>query len=227
MSARFEVLLNGERICVAGIDGEGVLSVGLDYVKRQDEDPELNLHVGGLGQYRSDDPRSQHVTWPTPESIGVGDEVTIRLIPPGEFDAPVGMTDHPASALDDPVFGRLEYSVDAWNGVAAISCPPFTSTHVHLRAGEEGPTDDQRSLFLEFTTRFEELWPSLAEALVRCHPDIRDQGALLQRLRSNLAIQMYGEPQTLEIVFSFTGDDGLACFVTLRDWEIAEISLAR
>ncbi|MFG0334820.1 MAG: hypothetical protein ACF8TS_15805 [Maioricimonas sp. JB049] len=226
MSARLEVLLNGERVCLAGIDGDGVLAVGLNYVKQPDEDARFDLHVGGLGRYRSDQPREQHVTWPTPETIGVGDELTIRLIPPGEFDSPSGMAEHPAAELDDPVFGHIAYSVDAWNGVVPVTCPPFTSTHVHLRAGEEGPTDSQRTLFQEFLTRFATLWPTLAEALVRCHPDISNSDELLQCLRSDLAIQMYGKPETLEIVFSFEDEENLACFVTLRNWEIAEISLA-
>ena len=33
MSTRFEILKNGERVCISGINGDGVLSVGLTYVK--------------------------------------------------------------------------------------------------------------------------------------------------------------------------------------------------
>ena len=32
MSTRFEILKNGERVCISGNNGDGVLSVGLTYV---------------------------------------------------------------------------------------------------------------------------------------------------------------------------------------------------
>ena len=79
MSVRFEVIFNGRRLCTAGIEGDGVLGVGLDRVKHSGQEPQYSLHVGGLGSFGPETGRQEHVSWPVPESIGIGDEITIRL----------------------------------------------------------------------------------------------------------------------------------------------------
>ena len=43
MSTRFEILKNGKRICISGINGDGVLSVGLSDVKRAGEESTHDL----------------------------------------------------------------------------------------------------------------------------------------------------------------------------------------
>jgi len=97
-SARFEVLLDGERLCVAGLDDRGVLGAVLSWVGRSpegirpevrerpdfDEDEWLKetitLSITGLksGTHES-------VEWHR-KAIEVGQEVTIRILPPGEND---------------------------------------------------------------------------------------------------------------------------------------------
>jgi hypothetical protein len=91
---RFEVMKNGESKCVAGIDGFGVLSVDVHWVLR---DPaykpnggtlrewckqELKYHVGGVRSVED-----QHVNWAFGD-LAPGDEVTIRILGPGDFDEP-------------------------------------------------------------------------------------------------------------------------------------------
>lgn len=91
---RFQVLVNGKQFCVAGVDGFGVVSAGLSWVRR---DPD---------QYARMKAESEP-TWSTSpeewarEAVGmvvtslpyfpwggrelsVGDEVTIRVLGPGE-----------------------------------------------------------------------------------------------------------------------------------------------
>jgi hypothetical protein len=73
----FEVSLNGERLCVAGIDGDGVLNAMVDHVKINARD-DLRLRVGGLVSATE-----EHLTW-AQAGLKVGDEVRVRIL---EFDS--------------------------------------------------------------------------------------------------------------------------------------------
>ena len=64
MSTRFEILKNGERVCISGINGDGVLSVGLTYVKHPGQDSTHDLQIGGLGMFDgSRDRQHQRRRW--------------------------------------------------------------------------------------------------------------------------------------------------------------------
>ena len=73
----FEVLLNGQRLCVAGA-GDGVLSAIVSSVPARNE---LRLEVGGLME-------QAHLTWPVPRGLAVGDEVIVRVVETQTPDAP-------------------------------------------------------------------------------------------------------------------------------------------
>lgn len=60
MSTRFEKLKNGERICISGINGDGVLSVGLTYVKHPGQEQSHDLQIGGLGFFDGSQDRRHH-----------------------------------------------------------------------------------------------------------------------------------------------------------------------
>lgn len=99
---RFQVLINGRRACVSGMDGYGVLSVVLSRVKRNPKAyPGKNKHphkmtkaewsresiefsVGGL-----DSIADQHLHW-LRRDLRIGDEVAIKLLAAGQYDAPKG-----------------------------------------------------------------------------------------------------------------------------------------
>ena len=74
MSAQFEILRNGERVCISGIDGDGVLSVSLNYVKHPGQDGTRDMRIGGLGFYDGSQDRQHHAGWPAP-AIVIGDEI--------------------------------------------------------------------------------------------------------------------------------------------------------
>lgn len=87
----FEVTINGEKMCRAGVEDYGVISAIFSYVKarpqantentnNRDSD-EPNLHVGGLVN-------DTHLDW-LDGILEVGDEVTIRVIEADHADAPV------------------------------------------------------------------------------------------------------------------------------------------
>jgi hypothetical protein len=97
---RFQVLVNGAVRGTAGLESVGVLSFILDWVRR---DPaaaprkarkhpdfqeaewvgnKIRVHLGGLDSAAGED-----FEWFRGE-LQVGDEVTVRVLAPGEFDMP-------------------------------------------------------------------------------------------------------------------------------------------
>ena len=76
----YEVSVNGERRCLAGVGARGVLSAILHWVNH--EGSESNLRVGGL---RSD--LAEHVTW-LAQGLKVGDQVSVRVLEAEQVDSP-------------------------------------------------------------------------------------------------------------------------------------------
>jgi hypothetical protein len=99
---RFEVFINGRRACISGIEGYGVLDVILTRVKRnpeaypgKDKHPlklskaawsreHIDVSVGGL-----DSTTDEYLHW-LRRNLGIGDEIWIKLLPPGKCDSPKG-----------------------------------------------------------------------------------------------------------------------------------------
>src|SRR3954447_17892356 len=78
----FEVFLNGERLCLAGIAGNCVLSVMITHVKRTVDRDEVGFRVGGLV---SD--IDEHVDWAKAQ-LSTDDEVLVRIIDSDSADEP-------------------------------------------------------------------------------------------------------------------------------------------
>ena len=226
MSTRFEILKNGERVCICGINGDGVLSVGLDYVKRSGEESSHDLRIGGLGLFDGSLDRQHHADWPTPD-VATGDEITIRILPAGDFDNPEGMTGSPRKTIDDPDFGQLNYYVDSWDADIPFETALIETAHIHLRADDSGPTANQRESVNELKYQYSDIWPEICAALVKCHPEIGTTDELSSRLVPHIGINMYDDSDTIEITYSVDGDPEFrSYFVTLRNWHIAEVCLA-
>lgn len=77
----FEVYLNGERLCTAGIGDDGVLNAMVNHVKGHGHD-EVFLRVGGLVS-----PTKEHVNWKGLH-LKAGDEVRVRITDSDEVDEP-------------------------------------------------------------------------------------------------------------------------------------------
>ena len=79
----FEVSINGERLCLAAIEHDGVLDLSLVHSVRAGTDiPPFWLSVGGLT-------KGEHVTWVTGEQhklLKLGDTLQVRLIETDEAD---------------------------------------------------------------------------------------------------------------------------------------------
>jgi hypothetical protein len=79
----FEIRLNGEKLCLAGIGDDGVLSAIVNWVTgRQAAD--LFLHVGGLVSSAD-----EHVAWIKQKKLSVGDSVEIKIVEASSVDVPV------------------------------------------------------------------------------------------------------------------------------------------
>ena len=83
----FEVLVNGIKACVAGLDGLGVLTAILSWAHRVPQSDgttsgeyptqELTLEIGGLQSTRANQP-DEHMSW-LRSHLKVGDTVTINV----------------------------------------------------------------------------------------------------------------------------------------------------
>lgn len=80
----FEVYVNNERLCLAGVNDQSVLTAIIDYVGKvgKKNDERLHLHVGGLVI-----PQEEHVRWRERE-LAVGDEIRVRILDSDKVDTP-------------------------------------------------------------------------------------------------------------------------------------------
>ncbi len=164
--------------------------------------------------------------WPSPK-VTTGDEITIRILPAGDYDEPHGMTSSPRQTVDDPDFGQMSYYIDAWDADIPFDSAPIESAHIHIRADDSSPSQHQRDLIVELRARHSKLWPDICTALVKCHPEIKTSVELSSRLMDHVGINLYDDSNTIEITYRVEGDPEFrGYFVTLRDWEIAEVCIA-
>jgi hypothetical protein len=101
---RFEILINGRRACVAGVDTYGVLNVILSRVKRSPlrfpKQPgghtkrswsreQLDVYVGALEINGEDERNDRHLSW-LRRRIKLGDKILVRVLPAGRVSKPKG-----------------------------------------------------------------------------------------------------------------------------------------
>ena len=77
----FEIHLNGKRLCLAGIDGDCVLTVIVNHVVGDGRN-ELRLHIGGLISATE-----EHVRWKAPH-LRLGDKMALRIVETDRVDKP-------------------------------------------------------------------------------------------------------------------------------------------
>jgi len=98
-NTRFQLEVNGESVCIAGVEGFGVLSAVVHWVKRDPSrfNPEKNPHssveqfcseeidieLGGLDSNPQADARP--LVWHR-RALKAGDVVTLRILEPGSID---------------------------------------------------------------------------------------------------------------------------------------------
>ncbi len=140
-----------------------------------------------------------------------------------------------SKTIEDPDFGSLKLCVDSWDGLAPFAFEPANTTHfsVHILAPVSGPTSAQQALYREFKSHYDQLWPSIAEALVKC----ADDGSTIDELCGCLdptvglyMIEEFDDPSLaeFELVYDLSRPDeeGRSCFVRLRPWVVIDAVMA-
>jgi hypothetical protein len=79
-----KVYLHGEKVCLAGIGDDGVLSAIVNPVGGGRRPADLFLHVGGLVT-----PTQEHVEWVRQKPLGIGDEIRVKIVDEASVDAPI------------------------------------------------------------------------------------------------------------------------------------------
>jgi hypothetical protein len=67
--------------------------------------------------------------------------------------------------MNDKILGKIEHHIDSWIGEISWKFPCSGTENIRFtfRADETGLTDEQRALFMELTSRYESLWPAVAQ----------------------------------------------------------------
>ena len=78
----FEVFINHKRLCVAGIEDDGVLTAIVTFATKKGVRDDLELHVGGLIS-----PIRENVTWSN-KPLNVGDEIRVKIVDTDITDSP-------------------------------------------------------------------------------------------------------------------------------------------
>lgn len=88
----FNVSLNGNKLCLAGVGEHGVLSAIISWVAG-DRGEDLFIHVGGLAN-------EEHIDWVKRKRLQVGDKIRIEVVESRSVGEPVRRRrNHPAETL--------------------------------------------------------------------------------------------------------------------------------
>ena len=87
----------------------------------------------------------------------------------------------------DPEFGSLRFCVDSWDGLTPFAFEPGHTTHfaVHVLAPESGPTSAQQAVYRDLKSHYGELWPAIAQTLVKCFDGVSTSCANISIPSSN------------------------------------------
>jgi hypothetical protein len=77
------VSVNGQRVGTIGVGDSGVVSAHVSWSGHSGEPGNLDLGFGGL-----DSRTNEHIRWPDPPEIEVGDTITIQVIETDTVDTP-------------------------------------------------------------------------------------------------------------------------------------------
>jgi hypothetical protein len=78
---RFQVSVNGQILATGGVASLGALTAGMSWTKMHDDSTEsLQAYLQGVEKEPQEFP-----WWPIPD-VKIGDEVTIRILGPGECE---------------------------------------------------------------------------------------------------------------------------------------------
>ncbi len=132
----------------------------------------------------------------------------------------------------DPDFGEMKYNgIDAWDCRLEFDFP-HENTHyfaVHVWAGENGPTEKQRSRFQELKRRYKLIWPDIALQIATAHERLEtvdDVGAAMSKWLS-VHLGEHAEDSVEFVIDLNMPDEGSrAFFIPLEQWKVGDAIVA-
>ena len=125
-------------------------------------------------------------------------------------------------------FGVMQFNgIDAWDCSAIVDLPhPRTRFFtIHVRGDEKGPTELQRQRIRWLKVAYDDLWPRIAEAIGRLHPDLSDPEEVTSALRSWIGVRI-GEHanDSIELVYvlNLPNEGARGFFVTVSESGVGE-----
>ena len=136
--------------------------------------------------------------------------------------------------VTDPAFGEIEFNVEACDGIVPFDFnrTRMTGFAAHIWADESGPSIAQRTTFERLQSRYRELWPSIAEALLGCHPALNSTSEVEASLSPTVGCYIedvpHPEHNDFELVYGFDreGENRRGFFVRISGWRVVEAVLA-
>ena len=125
----------------------------------------------------------------------------------------------PEARILDPTFGPLRRSADScWTGEVIFS-PTQQSVGVSIDASADGPTDEQRSLFLRIQQKYDEILPEITRSLAE-YVEEDWQFELCD-------IELPADPQSDKWTGQFVKteeENFMGYFVDVVDWKVAGVT---
>lgn len=138
--------------------------------------------------------------------------------------------------MSDPDFGAMRHNnIDAWDCRMDFDFPHLNARQfaVHVWASLDGPTPLQRQVFRELKRRYKQLWPKIADGILRVHPSHTSAEALANAVGKYVSVHLGGFTEdgeftedAVELVYDLAGEPSRGYFVRLNEWNVREVVVA-
>ena len=106
-----------------------------------------------------------------------------------------------------PDFGEEAFNeIDAWDCRVVHDFPHLKTTEfaIHVWADERGPTENQQACFNTLKSKYNELWPQIANKMIGCHDQL----------------------ETIVIDLDLPNEGTRGYFIPVEDWFIGDVVIA-
>lgn len=231
---RLEIKINGETITTAGVAKDAVFSQHLDYIPRRQspegtQSPSLDFHVGGNEIKEGDIHASLQWIY---RKLTVGDEITLRILGPGESDPPIRYVSE--TVIEDPLLGRLVSGPGpngCWNTRIPVTGTPY-ELQLHIPGASNGISFESRDFCAKIIQSLDQLIAQSLSRLSEMLPDPTSVEDLRALLVPHFSVEIEPTKDENPVAFSLSlnfrkvtldKDDSTGFFIDFRNWQIHEI----
>lgn len=130
--------------------------------------------------------------------------------------------------MNDELLGEIERYIDAWVGEMHWAFPNVGSETLQfrIRADVNGPSLEQKHLIEELASRYEALWPGIANRLSELRSFKGNESEITAHLKPRVLLSMPGVIGTeifdFTLGYEFTDEENtyVGYFVSFVGWEI-------